>query len=243
MNTAATIGLINIPQFYSAKQVSSSNQTSNSGTITNNQLVNTSLSVVSSPATEDPNKKLPSLSNIPTNHFSNQHSSQFQTATQHQILLQNHFNFQQTLQNQQNNNSTQQHIIQQRDLVAFNLTRSLINNVTSTGQQQSTINVNNNNNNNLISLDNQQQSLLNQEQPALNETLVQTVPTATSTPNPIQQHQQEIFTNILLKFDPTSLFQKKVAQATTTDQLFSVTNLNTFNLGQMNPNNPINNKI
>jgi hypothetical protein len=52
------------------------------------------------------------------------------------------------------------------------------------------------------------------EQNPIIETLIQSSPAATSTPNPIQQQQQnllnqDIITNIFFKFDPIQLLQQK----------------------------------
>ena len=219
---------------------------SNSSSVNSNPLMaSASIPVLS--ASDESNKKIASSSSVNPQSLHTD-SSQFQASAQqhHQVLLQNHYNLQ-GIQNQQHTIATsQQHLTQQqKDLVALNLTRSLINNACSTNQQ-STINVNINNSNSTnnpqqhqIQLNQQQQ----QQQPLI-ESLVQSVPTATSTPNPIQQHQQQhqdIFTNLLLKFDPTSFFPKK----TSAEQLFNVSNLNGFNLGQINSNsnNNLNNKL
>jgi len=223
MNTAATtIGLLSLPQFYSTKQVSST-----SSTLTSNSLTNT----LTGPSLTETEYKNPvsqatlvsSSTAAPSvnSQFIHQQNSQFQSANS-SLLLQNHYNNFQAFQNQQS--TPQQH----KELTAAS--RS-ITNTTQNLMQQPLVNVNNSTN--TVTNNHHIQNNL-QQQPALIESLVQSVPNATSTPNPIQQQQQQdIFTNLLLKFDPSSLFHKKNGMS---DQLFNVSNLNGFNLSQINSN-------
>jgi hypothetical protein len=223
MNTAATtLGLLSLPQFYSTKQVSST-----SSTLTGNSLTNT----LTGPSLTETEYKNPvsqailvSSATAPpsvNSQFIHQQSSQFQT-TNSSLLLPNQYNNFQAFQNQQ---ITSQ---QQKELPATS--RSITNTTQNLMQQQPLVNVNNS-----INVTNNHHIQNNQQQPALIESLVQSVPNATSTPNPIQQQQQQqdIFTNLLLKFDPSSFFHKKNNMS---DQLFNVSNLNGFNLSQINSN-------
>ena len=229
MNTAATIGLLSLPQFYSTKQVINSSTTS-SNTLVSGSSITTQ---ISDPSIADTNYKhtitqASTIASLPTSsnnsQFIHQQNSQFQTtsSTPNQLLLQNHYNNFQALQNQQ---ATSQ---QQKDIITQNTTRSSNNN-NSNLMQSSLVNVNNS-----VTITNQHHIQQSQQQPALIESLVQSVPNATSTPNPIQQQQQhDIFANLLLKFDPTSFFQKK---HTVSEQIFNVSNLNGLSLNQMNSN-------
>lgn len=205
MNTAATIGLLSLPQFYSTKQgITPSASPTTLGSTPGPSLIETDYKNSLIQTTPIPS--------LPTNNsqFIHQQNSQFHipNSTQNQLILQNHYSNFQVLQSEQ------------KDSSISNLTRSTSN--TTSNLIQSNVN-------NGIIITNQQQN-----QPALIESLVQSVPNATSTPNPIQQQQQhDIFANLLLKFDPTSFFHKKNAMS---DQIFNVSNLNGLSLNQMNTN-------
>ncbi len=188
----AALNFINLP-FYSKQpnqvQTKSSSQTSS---VFQEQKV-------SNLSTPRHNKLEVSQQSVPYHQVDSQLNTRLQTDINIQLGSQNGsglFNYQQ--------NSIQTEYNRKKMALNFENSNHLLN----------SNNTHANNDNNLSNNENKYDQINNIVQNPMIESLAQSTPAATSTPNPIQQQQQnlinqDIITNLFLKFDPVQLLQQK----------------------------------